>query len=358
MTPAPMAMASQMIRTVRARRDLAGRRPPRFLTGTDAGGPPRVFYLSPDLDKPSGGVRNIYRHVDVLNGLGIDAAVVHTAGGFRCSWFANDTRVEAAADVRLRPRDVLVTTEWHGPWLHSLPAGVRKIVFNQGPYCTFDATPFEESAAGAPYADLPGLEGLLTVSEDGERLLSWTFPTLPVHRARPVVDRAVFHPGSGPRRRRIGYLARGRRSEEREMLLHMLRARGLPADWELTPISGSEAQVAAAMRECAIFLAFGFREGFGLPPAEAMASGCYVVGYTALGGAEFFDPAYCTPVPECDLRAFGEAIEDAIRRYQEDPDEMEAVALKASATILGRYDVAGLTGDLSSFYSALLPAAA
>ncbi|WP_143133586.1 glycosyltransferase family 4 protein [Actinoplanes philippinensis] len=358
MTPAPMAMASQMLRAARDRRDLAGRRPPRFGAAEDTGGPPRVYYLSPDLDKPSGGVRTIYRHADVLDSLGIEAAVVHSRSGFRCTWFANDTRVEAAADVRLRASDVLVVTEWHGPWLHTLPAAVRKIVFNQGPYCTFDATPYEESGAGAPYAGVAGLEGLLTVSEDGERLLRWTFPSLPVHRARPVVDRAVFHPGTGPRPRRIGYLSRGRRAEEREMLLHMLRSRGVPAGWELTPISGSEAEVAAAMRECAIFLSFGFREGFGLPPAEAMASGCYVVGYSSLGGAEFFDPAYCTPVPECDLYAYGVAVEDAIRRYQESPGEMDAVRLKASAAVLGRYDVEGLTGDLSTFYSALLTPAA
>ncbi|GAA1613158.1 hypothetical protein GCM10009828_046430 [Actinoplanes couchii] len=342
-----------MVRTVRARRDLAGRRPPRFNTGDDTGGPSRVFYLAPDLDQPSGGVRNIYRHVDVLAGLGIEATVVHSRAGFRCTWFANGTRVAAAAEVRLRPRDLLVVTEWHGPWLHTLPAGVRKIVFNQGPYCTFDATPYDDSAAGSPYAAIEGLEGLLTVSEDGERLLSWTFPSLPVHLARPVVDRAVFHPGTGPRRRRIGYLARGRRAEEREMLLHMLRSRGLPDGWELTPISGSEAQVAEQMRECAIFLAFGFREGFGLPPAEAMASGCYVVGYTALGAAEFFDPAYCTPVPECDLLAYGRAVEDAVRRWDADPGEVTAVALKASATVLGRYDEAGLAGDLSAFHRGL-----
>jgi glycosyltransferase involved in cell wall biosynthesis len=349
-----MTVASQLVRASRARRDLRGRRLPRLRTGPDAGGPPRVYYLSPDLNKPSGGVRNIYRHVDVLGAMGVEATVLHTRPGFRAGWFEHTTRVAAAAEVRLRPRDVLVPTEWHGPWLHTLPADVRKVVFNQGPYCTFDATPVEGSAPGAPYAGIPRLEGLLTVSEDGERLLRYAFPSLAIGRARPVVDRSVFHPGPEPRRRRIGYLARSRRSEERDQLLHILRSRGALAGWELVPISGSEAETAALMRTCQLFLSFGYREGFGLPPAEAMASGCYVVGYTALGGTEYFDPAYCTPVAECDLVAYGTAVEEAMRRTRDDPGSVERAGLKSSAAILERYSPDGLAGDLSSYFSPLL----
>ena len=358
MIGAPRKLASQMVRATRERRDLNGRRPPRFGTGPDDGGPARVFYLSPDLDRPSGGVRNIYRHVDVLADLGIEATVVHSRSGFRCGWFANTTRVAAAADVRLRPRDILVTTEWHGPWLHTLPADVRKVAFNQGPYCTFDATPFAQSDPGAPYAAVPGLEALLTVSEDGERLLEYAFPRLTTRRARPVVDGAVFHPAAQPRGPRLGYLARGRRSEERDQLLHILRSRGALDGWELVPAGGSEAETARLMGSCSLFLSFGYREGFGLPPAEAMASGCYVIGYPSLGGTEFFDPAYCSPVAESDLVAYGRAVEEAMRLFTADPEATAQTGLKASAAILDRYSVAGLTEDLRSFYSSLLPATA
>jgi glycosyltransferase involved in cell wall biosynthesis len=167
------------------------------------------------------------------------------------------------------------------------------------------------------------------------------------------VDGSLFHPAEGRRERRIGYLARSRRSAERDQLLHILRSRGVLADWELTPISGTEAETARLMRSCPIFLSFGFREGFGLPPAEAMASGCYVVGYTALGGTEYFDPAYCTPVAECDLVAYGEAVEEAMQRFQDDPDAVETVGLKSSAAILDRYSADNLTADLSRFYDSL-----
>ena len=63
--------------------------------------------MTPCDDAPWGGVRKIYRFVDILNGAGIDAAVFHAVRGFRCSWFANETRV-VYPDLTLRaPEDVL-----------------------------------------------------------------------------------------------------------------------------------------------------------------------------------------------------------------------------------------------------------
>jgi len=38
---------------------------------------------------------------------------------------------------------------------------------------------------------------------------------------------------------------------------------------------------------CHLFMSTGFPEGFGLPPLEAMASGCVPVGFTGFGGWEY-----------------------------------------------------------------------
>lgn len=234
------------------------------------------------------------------------------------------------------------------------------MIFNQGPYYTFDLVPFGESAPGAPYRDIAGLAALLTVSQDGAELLRWTFPATPVHRARVVVDGGQFHPGNGhpgtgARERRIAYLPRDRRSDDREQLLHMLRARGVLDGWRLVPIRGlTESEMADVLRTCPLFLSFSHREGFGLPPAEAMASGCYVVGFTGMGGREYFDPAYCSPVPESDLTAFATAVQDAVERYQADPAQLAKLGRAASEAVLGRYHEAGLRQDLVGFYRPLL----
>ena len=91
----------------------------------------------------------------------------------------------------------------------------------------------------------------------------------------------------------------------------------------------------------------------GLPPAEAMASGAYVVGFTGLAGREYFDPRYCAPVAEADLLAFALAAEQALRRYDEDPAELTAAGRAAAGQILGRYHDDGLRADLVAFYDSL-----
>ena len=61
--------------------------------------------------------------------------------------------------------------------------------------------------------------------------------------------------------------------------------------WSLQSINGlSQAEVAQVMQKSLIFLAFGHPEGFGLPLAEA-ATGCYLIGYSGLGGRELLQLA-------------------------------------------------------------------
>ncbi len=331
-------------------RELRRRTPPPLRYDSSRTGAGVVYYLSPDDNKPSGGIRNLYRHVDILNELGIPAAVLHSEPGFRTDWFANDTRVVAAGEITLGPADLLVVSEYFGPALHRLPAPARKLIFNQNAYHTFAEIPFDASVAGAPYRDCPGVEALLTVSRDNVALLRHAFADLDVHLARVVVDEKVFHPPARPAARRIGHMPR-RRAAEQEQLLHILRARGTLTGWELVAIDGlTESQTAEALRGCAVFLSFSEREGFGLPPAEAMASGAYVVGFTGLGGRDFFDPRYCAPVAEGDLLGYAVAVEQALRRYEEDPASLVSAGHVAAERIRSEYHLDGLRTDLADIY--------
>ncbi|WP_229068343.1 glycosyltransferase [Actinoplanes sp. DH11] len=341
------------LRRAAGNRDLRRRTPPAIRFDPAAAGTGTIYYLTPDEASPAGGIRVIYRHVDLLNAAGRAAAVLHDRPGFRVGWFANETRVVSARDVTLGTGDLLVVPEFYGPGLGALPDGCRTVVFNQNAYQTFDRVPFGTTGPGAPYAGVGGLEALLTVSQDNAALLRHAFPGLPVHEARVVVDERLFHPGDAPAGRRIGFMPR-RRAREQEQLLHILRNRGVLDGWELVPIDGlSEAQTAGVLRTCAVFLSFSEREGFGLPPAEAMASGAYVVGFTGLAGRDFFDPAYCAPVAEADLLAFAVAVEDALRRHREDPAALTAAGRAAAKQIHARYHEDGLRQDLLAFYDTL-----
>lgn len=198
MTEFAIDAARTVVRATRSARDRRWRQPPRLRVDPHRPGAPQVYYLSPCPRTPAGGVRVIYRHVDLLNEAGVPAAVVHTQPGFRCRWFANETRLVSPSEAVLRPADILVVPEVFGPGLGRLPQGPPVVIFNQNAYHTFDAVPFSSTRAGDPYAGLDGLVALLTVSEDNEQLLRYTFPTVAVHLVRPVVDGATFKPGPCP----------------------------------------------------------------------------------------------------------------------------------------------------------------
>ena len=340
--------AAKHLQTAHQRRAMT---PPSLRVGEHSQ-PTTVYYLCPQLNRPTGGIRTIYRHVDILNKAGIPASVVHAPNGFSCTWFDHDTRVTGARAVTLARQDVLVVPEWYGPGLNTLPTGPRIVIFNQNAYRTF--TGLDDTAApGAPYRGLPGLEAILVVSSDNADYMRFAFPELPVSLVRDAIDPSLFHLPERPPGRRLAWMPR-KRADDARQVLRLLASHGSLEGWEVVPIQGrTEAETARLLRSSAIFLSFSAQEGFGLPPAEAMACGCYVVGFPGLGGREYFDPGFSCPVEEGDVLAFAEATAAILN------DDMTALAMRgrnASEHVLTRYNLDGQRDDLLAFFAPMLDA--
>lgn len=317
-------------RQLARRRALRWRRPPSLEVGEEVG-PPTVYYLTPDYPVPSGGIRVIYRHVDLLNEAGVRAAVLHHADGFACDWFEHSTRTVGAPSVRLSPADTLVVPEVYAPFFEQIPSGPRLVAFNQNAYLTFEHT---ERAGPALYERF---EAAMTVSEDSARYLRFAFPGLRAEAVPNGVDKTVFHPADEPPPRRLALMPR-KRPEEAAEILRLLGAR--LRGWEVTPIEGaSEAEAAAALRAAPIFLALGRREGFGMPAAEAMASGCFVAGFPGFGGRELFEGDWALGIEDGDVLAAAEALAAAMARYEEDPDGLRQLGERARSEVATRFSL-------------------
>jgi hypothetical protein len=321
-------------------------------------GPAKICYLCPDTDRPVGGVRAIYRHVDILNAAGLPATVVHTRDGFACTWFGHRTRVAAAGSITLSHQDILVVPEWYGPGLGALPSGVPIVIFNQNAYKTFSEnfrTFHDVHQTKAPYQDISELAAVLVVSQDNAEYLRFAAPELRVVLVRNAINPALFHPAPRPAPRRIALMPRRRASDARQVL-RLLAAHGSLKGWDVVMIDGhSETETANLLRSCAVFLSFSAQEGFGLPPAEAMACGCYVVGFHGLAGREYFRPQYSSPVEDGDLLAFAKAAAGVLAQ---DPAALAAKARLGSAYIRRHYSPEGQRDDLLAFFAPLLDARA
>ncbi|MDO5703844.1 MAG: glycosyltransferase [Paracoccus sp. (in: a-proteobacteria)] len=152
-----------------------------------------------------------------------------------------------------------------------------------------------------------------------------------------AIDSAMFHPGD-VKKRQISYMPRKRRSEV-ELVVKALRDRGRVTDFDVVEIDGlPQPQAAEILRESLIFLAFSHAEGFGLPPAEAMAAGCIVIGFTGVGGDEFFSPDISIPISDGNLPAMVRMIEQVVAEYRNDPMRLDAMRHQAAQHIRRNYD--------------------
>jgi glycosyltransferase involved in cell wall biosynthesis len=307
-----------------------------------------IYFLAPDYDKPSGGNRVIYQHVDILNAAGISSAVVHQRRGFRYSWFANTTRIQSVAEAALSSRDLLVVPEMDVDLVRRLNSNIRVVVFNQNSHLTW-----KRHNSSAIY-DAANVRAVIVVSQHNQDMINFAFPRAITFRVNLSLDEKLFHPPDVAAERKITYMPR-RGADDAHQVLEMLRPRTALRDWEVVAIDGvSHDEVGEHLRKSRIFLAFTYQEGFGLPAAEAMACGNYVIGVHGYGGGEFFRPSFCSTIAPGDVLNFAKALEAALEADARDPEWCRARGLEASRFVRTEYSFEREKRDVTQIYSSLI----
>lgn len=320
----------------------------------NAEGDPTVYFLTPDHAAPAGGIRVIYRHVDILNAAGVPAAVLHQRAGFRCKWFENETKVLTVTSTRVRPGDIIVMSELDIDLVPRLPGATNYVIFNQNSHLTW--TRLNAKAAGPIYAAGSRLRGIVTVSRHNQDMLRSAFPGRPIERVHLGIDPDLFHAGAGQRQRRIAYMPRRGHDDARQVLA-LLRGQGALDGWDVVALDNlTHAQVAQHLRTTRIFLAFTHQEGFGLPAAEAMACGNYVIGNHGFGGREFFRSDFSVSIESGDTVGFAHAVKVAINRDRDAPDWCAERGREASRFILQEYSPGREREEVVQLFSRFLAA--
>jgi len=318
--------------------------------------PPRYWLaLHPDLTHPVGGVKQMHRLAETLTSLGREAVIIQADAGFHPGWFKSSVSTIAYREWNAlsgKERDIVVLPETYIRAFGHYCPGARKVIFNQNFHYTFDAGRRDSlsvsPSAGPPisstirlYRRHKELVHVLCVSNyDALSLISGlgihpgkvsTFPN--------CIDASIFVPSH--KEDLIAYMPR-KNAGDVEIVLTMLRSRPGLSGWSFQPIDGcSEAEVGNIFRRAKVFLSFGFPEGFGLPVAEAMASGCYCIGYSGLGGRELFALAQALEAGQSvefgDWYGFVASFEDYLAQMRIDESEIQSRQLALSRQVLKRY---------------------
>ena len=309
-----------------------------------------IYYICPDEDRPIGGIKVLYRHVDVLNRNSFQAAIVHKKKGFRATWFENNTRVEYSNKIDPDAFDFVVIPEVYGPRATNIFKGAKKIIFSQNAYYTFVGYTLDPRDRETAYRD-PSLVGVMTVSEDSREYLHYVFPDLRVHHIHSAVDekRFRFRPLSA-KLRRISLMAR-KHPEEARQVVNILKFRNALVGVDVQKIDGkSEKDTAQTLEESLIFMSFGYPKGLPAAPIEAMMTGCLVIGYHGFGGREFYNADYCWPVPVADIMGVARTVEDVLNLYRTAPQGLQDMANAAREFVCREYSLEREEHDILQFW--------
>lgn len=188
--------------------------------------------------------------------------------------------------LALKPADTWCVPEsWPNAIAPGVQAGARTVVYAQNWVFMLGILP-----DGVHWKQLP--VEFLAVS----RPVAWFMEEVLGLKTRallpPVVESCFFQEGSRPSDRvRVAWMPRKNKAiatQIRQIALEALQKYPSPPAVEWVELHNmSQPELAAELSTSHIFLASSYAEGFGLPPAEAMASGCVPVGFTGLGGWEY-----------------------------------------------------------------------
>lgn len=319
---------------------------------------PCVLVLTPDFDHPSAGVRTMYRHVDVLRSAGVPAEVLHHRPGFRCTWFASDTPVSDLATREIGPEDLLVVGELDVDLVaRNVARGrpVRHVVLDQSGYLAWDHAPAE---VARHYASHHRPLAVLATSRHVAEVAAFAHPGMEVRHVRLGLDVDRFRPVEepAPGARRISYMPR-RNGTDVDLALRLLSERGTLDGWEVHALDGIGAdEVAARLQHTQVFLSVSHREGFGMPPLEAMACGAYVVGYDGLGGREFLTPDLACPVETGNVLELARALDRVLAAEAAEPGWLRRRGLAAAASVRAAYSPERERESVLAGYAGLLGA--
>lgn len=280
----------------------------------------KIFYFCYDHQKPTGGQKQMYRHIDILNRNGYQAYILHTQKGFRLRWFENNTKVidgEEFTKLYNKRTDYIVLPEDLGIRILAFPG--RKIIFNQNIYYGFNSFGFNKINKW-PYLD-KNVKFVMIVSSHNQRYLQFIFPNVRIRRIYYGVNPKKFIyksveqkkkmitilPGKAPLDNNFLYQAISARAQQNyNMLKHYV--------WKMVG-TYTESKMSRIFGQSTIFIFLSLYEGFGMMPLEAMLSGALVVAYKRGAYSEYLNSSNSFLVDASDKLGLVKKVEEIARKF-------------------------------------------
>ena len=272
-----------------------------------------IIYICPTgKNKPTGGIKVIYRHVEILSKLlskEVTSKVFHFEDfNFKCNWFPH--KVSFKKNSTFDPaKEFAIIPEWmavyHAKMLQKM--GVSYGIFVQNGFYlnTKPKNNFSDQEIKEAYEKA---KIIISYSDEITECIKLTFPKTvdKILRISISVDSKKFQYTEEifkSKENLITCMPRKNKNHTNKLLF--ILKQHLPKNWEIKILDNlTESEVIKFLKKSKIFLSFAELEGFGLPAVEAALSGNFVIGYTGESGKEYWDPPIFDEVFSGDIRAF------------------------------------------------------
>lgn len=304
----------------------------------------------PDVDRAIGGVKQLYRHVEHLVAIGYDAYIITEKPSFRPTWFLSSAPSKCLEEFisteNISPGNTIfvipetyIMSDLSNLYGFDL-SGYYYVIFNQNAYYTYsriedDAYPYINK-----FYHSEKLLQVLSVSVDSAEFLLLNIGISDSMHSRIInCVEDIFTP-SDCKDNIVSWMPRKNASHVQAVLAGLqVSFTSQSTQWKGQPLEGiSHTSVASLLGASRLFLAFGHPEGFGLPIAEAMASGCWVVGYSGGGGKELFGFGASSLIEFGDWYSFVRSINDVIHLFEAYPRQTVMRIDRQSAAIKSLYN--------------------
>tara|TARA_Y100000590_G_scaffold366002_1_gene425136 strand:+ start:381 stop:1361 length:981 start_codon:yes stop_codon:yes gene_type:complete len=284
-----------------------------------------IIYICPSAkNKPTGGIKIIYRHAELLSNLlpkGTESKIFHFENtNFKCDWFPHKVNFKKNSTFD-SSKEFAIIPEWmavyHAKILQSQNIKYGIFVLNgfyiyKKPKNNFTNLEIYEAYKKAEF--------ILSCADEITEGIKLTFPEFKekIIRVNISVDSRKYYCSKEifeKKENLITYMPRKHKNNS-EILLYILN-RHLPKNWKIKSVDNlTELEVANIFKKSKIFLSFSELEGLGLPPIESALCGNHVIGYTGEGGKEFWNAPIFDEVFSGDIRMFAKKVIDKVTDFE------------------------------------------
>ena len=242
-----------------------------------------IYYLCPDVNFPSGGVKRLFEHVEILRQSGFTSFILHFKKGFKVNWFKSDVPVLYLDDnPPLSPNDIIVFPEGFSNIIkkfQNLP--FKKVVIALSHNYIFQNIPSGENWSNY------GVDAVITPSKTIKEFICWSMGIKNIFIIGTSIDHELFNYDNKVKILKVSYISR--KDTCTSLIEKIIKSK----DPYFKNIKFEKIEnltldnYASVLKNSHIFITTSPHEGINRSVLEAMACGCICLGFHGIGAKDY-----------------------------------------------------------------------